>query len=169
MTKFGYIIIFLSAFIALFGAAYLLEKDYQSPIPQPVICTQEAMQCSDGSYVSRTGPKCEFAKCPIYNGGFGYLTGRVTTSPTCPVERIPPDPKCAPKGYQTGIFVTSQYFNQQITSDPNGYYSINLTPGTYSLKPVAANILPRCTEVNNVKINKDATTTVNIDCDSGIR
>ena len=26
-------------------------------------CTQEAKQCSDGSYVSRTGPNCEFAVC----------------------------------------------------------------------------------------------------------
>ncbi len=30
----------------------------------PVICTQEARRCADGSYVSRTGPKCEFAACP---------------------------------------------------------------------------------------------------------
>ncbi|MDP3882551.1 MAG: IPT/TIG domain-containing protein [Candidatus Staskawiczbacteria bacterium] len=30
-----------------------------------VFCTQEAKQCSDGSYVSRTGPNCEFAECPI--------------------------------------------------------------------------------------------------------
>lgn len=27
-------------------------------------CTQEAKQCPDGSYVSRTGPNCEFAACP---------------------------------------------------------------------------------------------------------
>lgn len=27
-------------------------------------CTQEAKLCSDGSYVGRTGPNCEFAKCP---------------------------------------------------------------------------------------------------------
>lgn len=29
-----------------------------------VACTQEAKQCPDGSYVSRTGPNCEFAQCP---------------------------------------------------------------------------------------------------------
>ncbi len=28
------------------------------------MCTQEAKLCPDGSYVSRTGPKCEFAACP---------------------------------------------------------------------------------------------------------
>lgn len=29
-----------------------------------VICAQDAKKCSDGSYVTRTGPKCAFAKCP---------------------------------------------------------------------------------------------------------
>ena len=30
----------------------------------PIACTMDAMQCPDGSYVGRTGPKCEFV-CPI--------------------------------------------------------------------------------------------------------
>jgi len=30
----------------------------------PKVCTQEAKLCSDGSYVGRTGPNCEFAACP---------------------------------------------------------------------------------------------------------
>ncbi|MCL5010663.1 MAG: FlxA-like family protein [Patescibacteria group bacterium] len=29
------------------------------------VCAMDAKQCSDGSYVSRTGPNCEFAQCPI--------------------------------------------------------------------------------------------------------
>ncbi len=33
-----------------------------------VACTQEAIQCPDGSYVGRTGPNCEFALCPIPPG-----------------------------------------------------------------------------------------------------
>lgn len=28
------------------------------------ICTQEARMCSNGSYVGRTGPQCQFAQCP---------------------------------------------------------------------------------------------------------
>ena len=32
-----------------------------------VACTQEAMQCPDGSYVGRTGPNCEFTPCPETN------------------------------------------------------------------------------------------------------
>ena len=29
-----------------------------------VVCTMEAKQCPDGSYVARTGPNCEFTPCP---------------------------------------------------------------------------------------------------------
>lgn len=41
------------------------NKQIPSPIPSPqgAVCTQEAKQCPDGSYVGRTGPKCEFAEC----------------------------------------------------------------------------------------------------------
>lgn len=35
-----------------------------SPKSEGVMCTQEARQCPDGSYVSRTGPHCEFPACP---------------------------------------------------------------------------------------------------------
>lgn len=29
-----------------------------------IVCTQDAKQCPDGSYVSRAGHRCEFAACP---------------------------------------------------------------------------------------------------------
>lgn len=32
--------------------------------PADKVCTMEAKQCSDGSFVGRSGPNCEFAKCP---------------------------------------------------------------------------------------------------------
>lgn len=32
--------------------------------PKAIQCTMEAKLCSDGSAVGRTGPNCEFAKCP---------------------------------------------------------------------------------------------------------
>lgn len=36
-----------------------------SPTPSDgIFCTQDAKLCPDGSYVSRTAPKCEFAPCP---------------------------------------------------------------------------------------------------------
>ena len=47
---------------------YSLNKDTDtSVIPaysqEPVFCAQDVRDCPDGSYVTRTGPKCEFAKC----------------------------------------------------------------------------------------------------------
>lgn len=37
----------------------------KSPTPtEGIACTMEAKQCSDGSWVGRSGPNCEFAPCP---------------------------------------------------------------------------------------------------------
>jgi hypothetical protein len=38
----------------------------QTPV-EGVSCTMEAKECPDGSYVGRSGPRCEFAACPINN------------------------------------------------------------------------------------------------------
>jgi len=46
------------------GGAYfylLKQKDSES---KNVFCTQDAKLCSDGSYVSRIAPNCEFQMCP---------------------------------------------------------------------------------------------------------
>ncbi len=54
-----------------------------------VVCTMEAKQCPDGSYVSRTGPHCEFTACP---GGEGEATsGTVGTGIAAPPVMINPD------------------------------------------------------------------------------
>ena len=59
------IVISLTAGIFLF-AGYLASFKYLKPAPEPrqIACTMEAKQCPDGSYVGRTGPRCEFAECP---------------------------------------------------------------------------------------------------------
>lgn len=47
--------------------------------PGGVVCTADAMQCPDGSYVGRTGPRCEFAPCPPTNTNqppAGWITKR---------------------------------------------------------------------------------------------
>ena len=36
-----------------------------SPSPTPVACIQEVKLCSDGSYVVRVAPSCEFKACPM--------------------------------------------------------------------------------------------------------
>ncbi len=55
------VLLLAGLFVVGFGAWYLSEN---MKGPEPVFCTQDAKQCLDGSYVGRTGPKCEFASCP---------------------------------------------------------------------------------------------------------
>jgi hypothetical protein len=54
------IVLIVIAILALGGIYYFLSNK----TPEPVVCTQEAKLCPDGSYVSRTGPNCEFTECP---------------------------------------------------------------------------------------------------------
>lgn len=42
---------------------FLFRDVTEIALPEGVACPVDAQQCSDGSYVSRTGPQCEFV-CP---------------------------------------------------------------------------------------------------------
>ena len=55
-----YNILFIIAIIVLFGTSSAFAKTNKVGIA----CTEEAKACADGSFVGRTGPDCEFAKCP---------------------------------------------------------------------------------------------------------
>ena len=44
------------------------KKEIITPTPDLISCAQDAKQCSDGSYVSRTGKNCEFIACPEEGG-----------------------------------------------------------------------------------------------------
>lgn len=57
------LIITVVALIVILGGVYIYEKN-KSENSSPIACTMEAKLCPDGSYVGRTGPKCEFTACP---------------------------------------------------------------------------------------------------------
>jgi len=50
---------------------YFTTKQNQGT--EEIFCTQEALQCPDGSYVSKTGPMCEFTVCPSQTSITGTL------------------------------------------------------------------------------------------------
>lgn len=50
------------------------------PIDSGTLCTMDAMQCPDGSYVGRTGSQCEFV-CPAVN--------TTTTTPSTATSAVP--------------------------------------------------------------------------------
>lgn len=52
--------------VLIVGSQYWYYIDDIKPIlgNSDIVCTKEAEQCPDGSYVGRAGSNCEFAKCP---------------------------------------------------------------------------------------------------------
>jgi len=139
-----------------------------------VACTQEAKICPDGSAVGREGPNCEFVACPDTTG-YGTIKGRVTLSPTCPVETLPPDPSCAPQPYQTIVSIqdVSGEIVASMSTDENGYYSIRVKPGTYDVVASSGNPLPLCKNGAHITVQSDDVQemdiSTDISCDTGIR
>lgn len=41
-----------------------IQTPHKPAKSEKTACTMEAKLCPDGSYVGRTGPHCEFEKCP---------------------------------------------------------------------------------------------------------
>jgi hypothetical protein len=61
-----FILVFVAVVFVFGGLLYIYNPEpaeYKNP-NEPVACTMEAKLCPDGSYVSRTGPNCEFESCP---------------------------------------------------------------------------------------------------------
>jgi hypothetical protein len=169
--------------IAVGGAFYFTGHKESA---MPVACTAEAMQCPDGSYVGRSGPNCQFV-CPPSatatttptggTGGGGIapyhsgIRGTVMAGPTCPVERIPPDPACADKPLQTTVTVFHKgdltHPFAQTTSNASGTFEFSIPPGEYVVG-AGKGILPRC---NNTPatVGPNGYTSITIGCDTGIR
>lgn len=138
--------------------------------PGAIACTMEAKQCPDGSYVGRTGPKCEFEECPTSSPSATItVSGTVSVGPTCPVERDPPDPNCGPAPYNGTILLinTSTGKSYLATTDDRGAFTATLTRGVYDIsRPQGVSPFPVCSgkvEITNANIP------LNLMCDSGIR
>lgn len=139
-----------------------------SPPPTGKICPLIALPCPDGSFVKPEGPNCKIPACPTLASG---IEGKVTLGPTCPVERIPPDPNCADKPYQATVIVKTADGQTEITrftSQANGTFKQALKPGTYLLVPVSAQVYPRGLQ-QTVAVSENTYTQVTITYDTGIR
>jgi hypothetical protein len=106
----------------------------------------------------------------------GFLEGKISIGPLCPVEHDPPDPACLPtaetyKAYPVGIFSSDgKHKITQISPALDGTFRLDLDPGKYLVILESDNIgigssnLPA--EVEIISQNK---TTLYIDIDTGIR
>jgi hypothetical protein len=110
---------------------------------------------------------------PAAGSGEG-IRGRVVAGPTCPVETVPPDPKCAPIAVAARVRVyrrSDQHTVAQVRTGTDGRFQIRLRPGRYAVaaRPVAGGPLPRCPPRTHATVHAGRYTRVAITCDSGIR
>ena len=116
-----------------------------------VICTLDAMQCPDGSWVGRTGPNCQFV-CPSASSTTSATSATVTTkinqkatllsegiTPLAIVEdsRCPVNVQCIQAGtvrmrvrLDTGMGTTEYVFklNEQMTTETQTITLVAVTP-----------------------------------------
>jgi hypothetical protein len=75
---------------------------------------------------------------PPAGGAEGVLKGKVTIGPICPVERIPPDPRCTapPEAYTSReviVYLRNGQIYQRKHFNPDGTYLFKLSAGDYVL------------------------------------
>jgi hypothetical protein len=109
----------------------------------------------------------------VPNSGTGVVQGTVVLSPTCPVERIPSDPQCAPKPFSTTIGVSRNIETptafKTVQSDASGSFRFVLEPGEYDFfRPNGTSVYPRCEE-KVITVVAGQTVDITISCDTGIR
>jgi hypothetical protein len=74
-------------------------------------------------------------------GPTGILTLTLTAGPVCPVERIPPDPNCAPRPVAGAEVVVLAADGREVgrpKSDAAGQIRLTLPQGRYIIRPVSA-------------------------------
>ncbi|HUW88688.1 MAG TPA: hypothetical protein VMW30_10015 [Candidatus Paceibacterota bacterium] len=101
----------------------------------------------------------------------GIVHVQVLLSPTCPVERNPPDPACAPKPYETKITILDAQTNspyKNYETDSSGKITFSIDPGKYVLRAKSTTPFPYCTDLKIV-VTTNKTQSVVINCDTGIR
>ncbi len=105
----------------------------------------------------------------------GFLEGKISIGPLCPVERIPPDPNCLPtaetyKAYPVSVW-SSDGRREIARLNPalDGTYDLKLLPGNY-LVMLVKNQGPGGSNLPvDISINTNDTTILNINIDTGIR
>jgi hypothetical protein len=92
--------------------------------------------------------------------------------PTCPVERMPPDPACAPKPVpNVTVEITDDHGHPQgmVVLDATGRASVDLEPGTFTITAQGATGFMSGPEPLRVVVEAGQVTDVTLSYDTGIR
>jgi hypothetical protein len=124
---------------------------------------------------STTAPTTAVTTSTTTPAGAGSgVTGIVLFSPVCPVERIPPDPQCAPRPGPADIQLVRP--NGTVAArgraGPGGQFSLTVGPGSYTVRATAPTPGPGrgCqAEPAQVTVVARSVVSVAVTCDTGIR
>lgn len=98
------------------------------------------------------------------------IEGRVLAGPTCPVQRIPPDPGCADRPVAIALEVISAGGSvvARAETGADGAFRIAAAPGRYTVRSAAARPLPAL-RPTPVEVPRTGWVTLELRADTGIR
>ena len=102
----------------------------------------------------------------------GGIAGTVTSGPVCPVERVPPDPSCAPRPVAGATLIVRDGTGREVAravTAADGRFLIPVAPGTYVVEPQPVTGLMGTGPSQDVTIAAGATATIEVSYDTGIR
>jgi hypothetical protein len=100
-------------------------------------------------------------------GPGGRVQGTVRAGPACPVER--PEHPCPPVPVSGEVrLVQGGTVKARATTDAAGAYVVDAAAGDYLLVVDVGGPFPRC-PATSVTVRATATSTIDVDCDTGIR
>ena len=142
--------------------------------PQPILMpTTYAPTPGAVSVVSEGGPPvpADAWPSPIDAGRTG-IGGTAVAGPVCPVERVPPDPACAPRPVANATVVIRDGGGSEVArvvTAADGSFFVELPAGDYVVEPQPVEGLMGTAGTQDVEIVAGAMTTIQLDYDTGIR
>ena len=102
------------------------------------------------------------------------LAGRVLMAPTCPVERVPPQPGCAPRPLVAVLSIQrfgTHAHARKVHTASDGRFHILLPAATYTVQalPLGASPFPRPPPPRRVQVHSGRFARITILYDTGIR
>jgi hypothetical protein len=132
---------------------------------------QLTVRVADTVPPSTTGPTTTTTAPAVPPAG-SEVTGTVRFSPVCPVERLPPDPACAPRPGPADIELVGPdgVVAASTTAGEDGAFTIPVPPGSYEVRAAAGTLGRACQpDPAQVIVAPASSVSVSVSCDTGIR
>jgi hypothetical protein len=127
------------------------------------------------SIVSEAGPPIPADAWPNATGtGSGQtgIGGVATAGPVCPVEKVPPDPACAPRPVAHATLVVRDGSGGEVArvaTAADGSFFVAVPAGTYVVEPKPVDGLMGTAPPQDVTVGAGVTATITVVYDTGIR